>query len=93
MLNWTSGCRLKKYYTPLTQEQLKMLHEEKWRKQNNQLKAKMAREEARQREHNKKDKQAQTGHTFKIHKLKLHKEDELLDEDIPQPIIMIQIGL
>ena len=35
-----------------------MLHEEKWRKQSNQLKAKMAREEAKQRERNRKDKKA-----------------------------------
>ena len=30
---------------------------------------------------------------LKIHKLNLHKDDELLDEDVPQPIILIQIGL
>ena len=72
---------------------MKTLHEAKWRKQNNQLKAKMAREKAKQMEHNRKDKQAQTGPTLKIHKLKMHEEDELLDEDVPQPIILIQIGL
>ena len=35
---------------------MKTLHEAKWRKQNNPLKAKLAREEAKQREHNKKEK-------------------------------------
>ena len=30
---------------------------------------------------------------LKINKLKLHKEDELLDEDVLEPIILIQIGL
>ena len=58
MPNWISGCWLKKCYTSLTQAQLKMLHEAKWRKQNNQLKAKMAREEAEKRERNRKDKRA-----------------------------------
>ena len=33
------------------------------------------------------------GQQLRIHKLNLHKEDELLDEDVPQPIILIQIGL
>ena len=33
------------------------------------------------------------GQQLKIHKLNLHKDDELLDEDVPQPIILIQIGL
>ena len=53
----------------------------------------MAREEAKQRERNRKDKRAQTGQQLKIHKLNLHKDDALLDEDVPQPIILIQIGL
>ena len=70
-----------------------MLHEAKWRKQNNQLKVEMAREEAKQRERNRKDEHAQTGQQLKIHKLNLHKDDELLEEDVPQPIILIQIGL
>ena len=56
MPNWISEYRLKKYYTPLTKEQMKTLHEAKWRKQNNQWKAKLAREEARQRERNEKEK-------------------------------------
>ena len=89
MPNWISAYHLKKYYTPLTKEQLKSLHEAKWRKQNNQLK----REEAKQRECNRKDKRAHMGQQLKICKLNLHKEDELLDEDVPQPIILIQIGL
>ena len=58
MPNQISGCRLKKYYTPLTQEQLQMLHEAKWRKRNNELKAETAREEAKHRERNRKDKRA-----------------------------------
>ena len=33
------------------------------------------------------------GQQLKIHKLNLHKEDELSNEDVPQPIILIQIGL
>ena len=33
------------------------------------------------------------GQQLKIHKLNLHKNDELSDEDVPQPIILIQIGL
>ena len=33
------------------------------------------------------------GQQLKIHKLNLHEEDELLNEDVPQPIILIQIGL
>ena len=33
------------------------------------------------------------GQQLKIHKLNLHKEDELLDEDVPQRVILIQIGL
>ena len=70
-----------------------MLHEAKWRKQNNQLKAETAREEAKQREHNRKKKRAQMGQQLKIHKLNLHEDDELSDEDVPQPIILIQIGL
>ena len=93
MPNWISGCRLKKYYTPLTQEQLKTLHEAKWRKRNKQLKAETAREEAKQRERNSKDKRAQMGQKLKINKLNLHDNDELLDEDGPRPIILIQIGL
>ena len=93
MPNWISGCHLKKYYTPLTQEQLKMLHGAKWRKRNNQLKAKMAREEAKQRERNRKGKRAQMGQQLNIHKLNLHEDDELLDEVVPQPIILIQIEL
>ena len=52
MPNWISGCRLKKYYTPLTQEKLNTLNEAKWRKRNNELKAEKAREEAKQRECN-----------------------------------------
>ena len=51
------------------------------------------REEAKQRERNKKDKCAHMGQQLKICKLNLHKEDELLDEDFLQPIILIQIGL
>ena len=31
--------------------------------------------------------------TLKMNKLKLHKDDNLLDEIVPQPIILIQIGL
>ena len=52
----------------------------------------MAREEAKQRERNRKDKCAQLGQQLKIHKLNLHKDDELLVEDV-KPIILIQIGL
>ena len=72
---------------------MKILHEAKWGKQNNWLKAKMAREEAKQRKRIKKDKHAQIGQQLKIHKLNFHKEDELLDEDVPQSIILIQIGI
>ena len=70
-----------------------MLHEAKWRKRNNKLKAEMAREEAKRRERNRKEKRAHMGQRLKIHKLNLHEDDELLDEDVPQPIILIQIGL
>ena len=71
---------------------MKTLHEVKWRKQNNQLKVELAREEVKQRERNKKEKQAQTRQTLKINKLKLQEVDKLLDEIIPPPIITIQIG-
>ena len=33
------------------------------------------------------------GQQLKIHKLNFHEDDELLDEDVPQPIIVIQLGL
>ena len=33
------------------------------------------------------------GQQLKAHKLNLHKDDELLDEDVPQPRILIQISL
>ena len=46
-----------------------MLHEAKWRKQNNQLKADLARIEVKQRECNQKEKQAQTGQTLKNHQI------------------------
>ena len=53
----------------------------------------MAREKSKQRERNKKDKHAHMGQQLKIHKFNLHEEDELSNEDVPQPIILIQIGL
>ena len=49
----------------------------------------MAREEAKRRERNRKDKCAQMGQKLKIHKFNLHKDDELLEEDVPWPIILI----
>ena len=69
-----------------------MLHEAKWGKQNNQLRADLAREEAKQRECNKKEKQAQARQTLEINKLQLQEDDKLLDEIVPQPKILIQIG-
>ena len=49
----------------------------------NQLKAETAREEAKQRERNRKDKRVEMGQKLKIHKLNLHEDDESLDEDVP----------
>ena len=34
MPNWISGCRIKKYHTPLSTKQLARLHQAKWKKQN-----------------------------------------------------------
>ena len=49
MANWTSGCRIKKYSTPLTTEELEHLHKARWRQEKQKLVAKMAQEEAQER--------------------------------------------
>lgn len=47
MPKWISGCRVKKYTTPLTTEQLNRLHKAKWRTKKQKLVAEMAQEESR----------------------------------------------
>ena len=37
MPNWINGCRIKKYTTPLTAEQLNRLHKAKWRTEKQNL--------------------------------------------------------
>ena len=49
MPNWLSGCRIKKYHTPLTTEQLEKLHQAKWQKAKKCLMIEMAQEEAKLR--------------------------------------------
>ena len=49
MPNWISGCRIKKYLSPLTQQELNRLHKAKWRQEKKKLVAEMAQEEARER--------------------------------------------
>ena len=46
MPNWINACRIKKYTTPLTTEQLNQLHKAKWRTEKQKLVAEMAQEEA-----------------------------------------------
>ena len=47
MANWISGCKIKKYNTPLTiDEELGHLHKARWRQKKKKLIAKMAQEEA-----------------------------------------------
>ena len=46
MVNWISGCRIKKYNTPLTTLELERLHKARWRHEKQKLIAKMAQEEA-----------------------------------------------
>ena len=47
MPNWISGCRIKKYYQPLTEQELDRLHKAKWRYEKRQLVAQKAQQEAR----------------------------------------------
>ena len=46
MANWISGCRIKKYNTPLTIEELECLHKARWRQEKKKSIAEMAQEEA-----------------------------------------------
>ena len=45
----SKGCRIKKYNTPLTIEELEHLHKSQWRQEKQKLVAKMAQEEACER--------------------------------------------
>ena len=45
MPNWISGCRIKKYHRPLTQNELNLLHQAKWKEQK-QTEIDLAQEEA-----------------------------------------------
>ena len=49
MANWISGCRIKKYNTPLTTLELERLHKARWRQEKQKLVAEMAQEEAQER--------------------------------------------
>ena len=46
MVNWISGCQIKKYNTPLTTLELERLHKARWRHEKRKLVAEMAQEEA-----------------------------------------------
>ena len=96
MSNWISGCRVKKYYTPLTTKELEHLHKAKWRQEKRRLVAESAREEARERAR----KQRNGGvvpfdqGVTKRRKFKIIKEDvdQDLEEETPQPLIAICTG-
>ena len=49
MANWISGCRLKKYKEPLTEEILKRLHATKERKKKHEKMKSLAQQEAKER--------------------------------------------
>ena len=49
MPNWISRCRIKKYNKPLTQYELQLLHQAKWRKEQKQIEIELAQEEAKLR--------------------------------------------
>ena len=85
MLNWLSGCRIKKYHVPLTTEQLERLHHAKWRHEKKKLVVKMAQEEAKLRAQKQKQKQKQAiplqqgvGKQYKIEIIDDLNEDTLL---------------
>ena len=92
MLNWISGCRIKKFHVPLTQEELDRLHKAKWRQQKRKLVAEMAQEEAKERARKRKN-----GGVVplaygisKRHKFSILEIEN--DEETPQPFIAVQIG-
>ena len=91
MPNWISGCRSKKYNKALTQDELNMLHQAKWRKEQKQIEIELAQEEAKFRAQKRKLVR-ETSEPMWIYKIELLRGDEELEEETPQPIIIIQVG-
>ena len=91
MPNWISGCRIKKYHKPLTQNELNLLHQAKWQKERKKIEIELAQEEAKLRVQKRKLVR-ETGKPMWIYKMELLRGEEELDEEIPQPIITIQVG-
>ena len=90
MPNWLSGCRIKKYHEPLTNQQLKTLHKAKWRKETKELTIKLAQEESKQRALKLKQRKEQM--QTRVFKLQTTSPEKERLNDLPKPIINVQIG-
>ena len=89
--NWISGCHIKKYNKSLTQNELNLLHQAKWRKARKQLEIELAQEEAKIRAQKRKL-VLEKSKPMQMYKMKLLKGEDELEEETLQPIITIQIG-
>ena len=88
MPNWISGCGIKKYNKPLTQHELNLLHQAKWRKEWKQIEIELAQEEAKLRAQKQKLVR-EIGKPMRIYKMKFLRSEDKLEEETPQPIIII----
>ena len=96
MDNWINGCRIKKYNTPLTIEELERLQKSRWRQEKKKLVAKMDQDEARERAQKCKEQGLVVPIAMglsKHHKFNIITNNIEKDEDItPPPSIAIQLG-
>ena len=88
MPNWISGCHIKKYNKPLTQHELNLLHQAKWRKERKQIEIELDQEEAKLRAQKQKLVR-ETREPMWIYTMGLLRGEDEPEEDTPQPIITI----
>ena len=93
MANWINGCKIKKYNTPLSAEELERLHKARWRQEKKKLVAKMAQEEARERAQKRKQRGLVVpfaSDLSKCHKFNIIIDNTEKDEDKnPPPFIVV----
>ena len=75
MPNWISGCGIKKYNKPLTQDEVNMLHQAKQRKEQKQIEIELSQEEAKLRAQKQKLVQ-ETSKPMQINKMELPRGED-----------------
>ena len=88
MANWISGCRLKKYEEPLTDEILRRLHATKERKQKHENMKDLAQKEARERAAKLRGQRARFQNKIMIQAIKTSTQTT----NVLKPYILVEIG-